>query len=344
MGLFDKLRDPIVLKEDSEAQKQLEQLNAYLATADPQKKEQIEDDIKLLQYGIYGENALMFELKNSHLPMYILHDLFYERNGLTTQIDYLLVTRKLVVIIECKNLYGNITIDAQGNFSRNVQLGRRYQKTGIYSPVTQNQRHLDMVHEIMRETKPALFRSAFDKRFDETYKSVIVLANPSTYLDMRFAPKDIKSKVIKADGLVSYLKKLNDNCDASGMSDKEMKELADFFLEKNQPYTKDYTEKYSSPAQAPAQEEVIGEQRPAAEPIPQNVEETPLYQALRSYRFNKSREEGVKPYFIFNNDQLKRLIESSPATIQELLTVSGFGEAKCKKYGADIIRIISQNK
>lgn len=44
----------------------------------------------------------MFELKNSHMPMYILHDIFFEENGLTTQIDYIVITRKVILIIECK--------------------------------------------------------------------------------------------------------------------------------------------------------------------------------------------------------------------------------------------------
>lgn len=55
----------------------------------------------------------MFELKNSHMPMYILHDIFFEENGLTTQIDYIVITRKVILIIECKNLYGNITVNNQ---------------------------------------------------------------------------------------------------------------------------------------------------------------------------------------------------------------------------------------
>ncbi|WP_418328749.1 nuclease-related domain-containing protein, partial [Ruminococcus sp.] len=88
MGLFDKLREPVVLKEDSSAKKQLEQLDFYSKLAPESVKEQIEQDKKLVYYGIKGEEALMFELKNSHMPMYILHDIFFEENGLTTQIDY----------------------------------------------------------------------------------------------------------------------------------------------------------------------------------------------------------------------------------------------------------------
>lgn len=44
MGLFDKLREPVVLKEDSSAKKQLEQLDFYSKLAPESVKEQIEQD------------------------------------------------------------------------------------------------------------------------------------------------------------------------------------------------------------------------------------------------------------------------------------------------------------
>lgn len=40
------------------------------------------------------------------------------------------------VFIECKNLYGNIEVDSQGNFTRTVSYGKYYKKEGIYSPIT----------------------------------------------------------------------------------------------------------------------------------------------------------------------------------------------------------------
>lgn len=396
MGLFDKLRDPVILKEDSEATVQLEQLTAYLAAAPAEIKPQIEQDIKLVQLGINGEENLLFELKNSHMPMYIMHDLFFERDGLTTQIDYLVVTRKTIIVIECKNLYGEIDIDNQGNFTRKVQLGNRYVKKGIYSPVTQNQRHLDMIHEIRRESKPMLMRNSFDKYFDDIYKSIIVLANPSSVLNMRYAPADIKSRVIKADRLNSYIKELNEKTTAAKMSDKEMKELADFFLEKSIKNTKDYTEKYKNavitaaqaapnsafaqqtmpynrPAAAPAAsnaafaQQTVQYNNQAAAPVVPNaafvqqtapynnqaaapspeapssgLEALPVYQALKSYRYNKSREENIKSYFIYNNAQLEEIIRSSPANMYQLKQIPGFGDKKCEKYGEDILRILSE--
>ena len=52
MGLFDKLREPVVLKEDSSAKKQLEQLDFYSKLAPESVKEQIEQDKKLVYYGL----------------------------------------------------------------------------------------------------------------------------------------------------------------------------------------------------------------------------------------------------------------------------------------------------
>ena len=104
MGFFDKgLKEPVFLKEDSYAQQQLEQLEA-LHTDDAELRKKIDKDIKMLKYGIVGEEQIAFELRNSHIPMYILHDLYLEHDGLTAQLDYVLITKGKTFILECKNL------------------------------------------------------------------------------------------------------------------------------------------------------------------------------------------------------------------------------------------------
>lgn len=50
------------------------------------------------------------------MPMYILHDLYIEDGELSVQIDYLVITRKICFVIECKNLYGDIEINNSGDF------------------------------------------------------------------------------------------------------------------------------------------------------------------------------------------------------------------------------------
>ena len=72
------------------------------------------------------------------------------------------------------------------------------------------------------------------------------------------------------------------------------------------------------------------------------IEETMLFKELKDYRLRKSREENIKPYYIYNNLQLKDLIVKMPKTIQEIQLVDGFGEWKAKKYGCDILEILNK--
>ena len=48
-------------------------------------------------------------------------------------------------MIECKNLVGDIEVNSNGDFIRKLTYGRRVIKNGIYSPITQNRRHLERV-------------------------------------------------------------------------------------------------------------------------------------------------------------------------------------------------------
>jgi superfamily II DNA helicase RecQ len=73
-----------------------------------------------------------------------------------------------------------------------------------------------------------------------------------------------------------------------------------------------------------------------------NVEETDIFKELKVYRLNKSREENIKPYFIYNDKQLKDLISKMPKNKEELKLVSGFGEKKANKYGDAILKIVSK--
>lgn len=375
MGLFDKLREPIVLKESSDAKTALEELDKLLENAPTEIKEQIEYDKRLLYYGVKGEESLMFELKNSHIPMYILHDVFFEENNLKTQIDYIVITRKLVLILECKNLYGNISIDNQGNFTRTIQYGKRYRKEGIYSPITQNQRHLDMIREKRRNSKGILGKMFFDKYFDSNYKSIVVLANSKSVLDMKYAPKEIKAQIVKVDGLINYIKRLNSESTNEAMTDKQMKEIAEFFLSNSVTNSSDFTSKYKIELdrlqkseniteninlniQATVEDDIqaidntaslkdiasdINEEIKSEESKNNNdIESLPVYRALKEYRYRQSKIENIKAYYIFNNSQLELLIRENPKTIDELKGIKGFADVKCSKYGEEILKILSQ--
>jgi hypothetical protein len=212
MGLFDKLKEPVFLKETSVAKEQLEQLKLLLTSVPDDIKSHVEQEIKILTYGIYGEDNIAFELKNSHMPMYILHDIFLEDNGLTAQIDFLIITRKRIFVIECKNMIGNIEINNNGEFIRTVEFYGKYKKEGIYSPITQNQRHMELLKQLRAKAKGNfLTKALFEKNFYNTYRSVVVLANPKTLLNSKYAKKEVKENVIRADQIIEYIKRENND-------------------------------------------------------------------------------------------------------------------------------------
>lgn len=245
MGLFDKIKGPVFYKDDSEAEKQLVALKKLREKATSAQAEHLDQEISKVEAGIIGERQVHFELENSHIPMYVLHDVFLEHNGLTAQIDYLVITRKNSYVIECKNLYGNIEINNSGSFIRAWKYGNKVNKEGIYSPITQNQRHMELIKEIRVQAKGNFITKAiFEKYFYSNYHSIVVLANPKTVLNDKYAKKEVKEQVIRADQLVAYIKKLDEQVKDYSASDKELEEVASFFLEQHKQNPVDYIKKF----------------------------------------------------------------------------------------------------
>ena len=139
------LKKPHFYKADSDSKKQLERLQQLCATAPDRVKPKIERDMKLLAYGIAGEESVAFELNNSYLPIIVLHDLRLEHEELSVQIDYLIITTKFCLVVECKNLFGNLEVNSRGEFIRELDFNGKRKKEGIYSPITQNVRHMEMI-------------------------------------------------------------------------------------------------------------------------------------------------------------------------------------------------------
>lgn len=164
MGLFQKKIGTVFLKEESDAEEFIKKMKELFEKASGELKDEIEKQIKIANYGLQGEKSIAFELRNSGLDMYVLHDIYLEAGELSAQIDYLLVTRKHIYVLECKNLIGNIEVDNEGNFIRSYELAGRKIREGIYSPITQNQRHLQVIKEIGMQRRKMFYQKCFLKK------------------------------------------------------------------------------------------------------------------------------------------------------------------------------------
>lgn len=312
------IQSPTFVKDFSKDHHHLTALNELLIRVnEDEKKDNIERDIKFLKYGIDGENNVYFELKNSFLPILCLHDVRLEYGDYVAQLDFVVISNKFTCILETKKLSGNISIDSDGNFVRAMKnrYGKEY-KEGIYSPVTQNTRHIDILkHVLSKELKinnmPIL--------------SLVVMANPKTIIKKYKCPAEIERTLIKYDQIKTTLEKYqNDKANQYDLAEKGMYDIANLLVKLNTPIEIDFVGKYQL-----SNDEY------------QRKDEAQLREELIAYRLQTSREENIKAYYIFNNNEMEDMIVKYPRTEEELLSVKGFGKAKMEKYGNAVLNIFN---
>ncbi len=326
MALFERFIDTIFLKESNSLERQIEELKSIQDKV--KEKDRIAQDIKLLEYGLYGEKEIAFELKNANLGMYVLSDVILECEGLKAQIDYIIVTKGYTYLVECKNLIGDITVDSKGEFRREYFYNGRKVKESMYSPYAQAERHKDILVKIWLKKSGFIKTLLFEKGFKQNYKVLVVLANSKGILNTKYAPKEIRNCTIRVDNLVSYIKRDLENYDSTLFSSKKMmNEIANGFLNDNvQNY--DYSKKYtfiSADANADANS---------------NYEDLML--ALKEFRKKKAKEKGIPAYYIFTDDELERMLRANISSLEGLKESKILSETKVKFHGQEIVEILSE--
>lgn len=244
MSIFSK-PEITILKESSDAKLYLEKLENLLPKTKGNLNDKIQKEIAITKAGIIGEENILFELKHCGMDLCILHDIYIETNdGRGAQLDFVVFATCGTFIIECKNLFGNIEIDSNGNFIRTIEYNGKRHKEGIYSPITQSERHLSILNDRRNEDMGVL-NKLLSSPVTSTYHSLVVLANPKTIVNDRFAKKEIKNKVIRADQLINLIKKIDSETSILfKVSKKDIKVAAQSLLEKNVETRKDYYSKY----------------------------------------------------------------------------------------------------
>lgn len=256
MGLFSK-PEVVIAKESSNAKEYLRQLEELAEKATGENAKKIAKEIAVVKAGIIGEDNILFELKNSGMDMVVLHDLYIESvSGASAQIDFLVLTPKINFVLECKNLFGNIEINSKGDFIRTIHCGGRYYKEGIYSPITQNQRHLQVLKERRSENDGKILAAWKNYLFKDFFRGLVVLANPKTVVNDRYAKKEVKEQVIRADQLIETIQRMNKASKESASSLKDLKGMGERYLQMHIEKPITYIEKFK-------QEEL--EDQPAAE-------------------------------------------------------------------------------
>ncbi|MCI6899128.1 MAG: HRDC domain-containing protein [Tenericutes bacterium] len=316
-----RFKNQVLYKEDTTTQKELDRMKEYLKTH-PNKD--LENKVKLFEYGLAGEKQVLYELLHSGIGMYILHNVSFEYKGKSAQIDFVVITARCTYFIECKNFIGNITINSKGDFVRTYMKNNRKVTEGTYNPITQSKRHLEIIKEENYDNANILYKMNFEKTFDSFHDYIVVMANPKTIINDKYAPKNIKERLVKADQIIECLKRLESKRDPFRF-EKDIKKVADVYIESNR--EKSLLKSFIAEDE---KENIKGDNK-----------ET-IRSELKKYRLQKAKSLNYKPYFIFNDQTLEEILSIMPRTLTDLKKISGFGDKKIEFYGQDIINIINE--
>ncbi|NED78366.1 DNA helicase RecQ [Streptomyces sp. SID9944] len=66
----------------------------------------------------------------------------------------------------------------------------------------------------------------------------------------------------------------------------------------------------------------------------------PAFEALRAWRAEQAREQGVPAYVIFHDATLREIVTVWPTSVAELGTVGGVGEKKLATYGEGVLGVL----
>lgn len=77
-----------------------------------------------------------------------------------------------------------------------------------------------------------------------------------------------------------------------------------------------------------------------AEKLP--PERKTLYQALKSWRNDLAKAQGRPAYTIARNGQLVELVLKAPKSMAEIKEIEGCGEAFCRLYGKDVLKMLAE--
>ncbi|MFE0249482.1 DNA helicase RecQ [Streptomyces sp. NPDC059010] len=76
----------------------------------------------------------------------------------------------------------------------------------------------------------------------------------------------------------------------------------------------------------------------AAAELPEAL--VPAFEALRAWRAEQAREQGVPAYVIFHDATLREIVTAWPTSVRELGGVSGVGEKKLATYGEGVLQVL----
>lgn len=336
MGLIDnvidsavdafRFKDTVFYKENSDLQNKYDALKKL--NDEYPNNEDLLSELFIVKKGLDGENEIAYQLKKAHIGMYVLRDVKVKYEDLTAQIDYVIITPVYTYYVECKNLVGNITVTDKGDFIREFTINGRKIKKGMYSPLRQVEAQREVIRKIWESNSSAIKKFFASKNFDYYRRVLVVAANQDTILNTNRAPKEMKYKILRADSLIRQIEyDLNHRENDEYLdSKKSMEEMAQSYINLLNNEDINYYDYYKS--------------KYCNNRVKINDD---LKDRLIELRKTRSNEMKIPAYYVFTNDELDKLLEIRPKTIDELKNANILTPVKIKTHGELIINEINKH-
>ena len=153
--------------------------------------------------------------------------------------------------------------------------------------------------------------------------------------------KEVKNTLSEASGellpeLTLHLQSMRDILDR-GFSIESYIKIRNDALLSNQPKTS--VKKAKEPK--PVREKVV-KAKPSIEEIYSDNRHPELIEPLIEWRTGQYLSQNIRAYWVLTQRTLLEIADKCPTTREELLEVNGFGPAKWKQYGEEILEIIAK--
>ena len=299
--------------------------------------------ILLFKIGELGESKVLDELKYSFYPMNIIKDISINIGEFHCQIDFLIITKKSIYLIECKNNGANLKIDSNGSF----YLVKEGKKNRIFSVLNQIERQ-----------KMILEQLDFDVDI-KNIKPIIVYANEETGIEIEDETILRGIDVINLDRLNSLIREKEKDLEEI-YTEEEIEKIKNKLLDpilKNSDYVEENSKKWDEFELRKQLEKNINEkkalekiaERNSAKSIKSNndgskISKDEFGEILEKYLIRKSEKLGVTTTSLMTEMMKDEVLEKMPTTVAQLSKLLVSNSVFFHKISSDLLSMINNIK
>ncbi len=267
--------------------------------------------------GTNGEYAVFSKLRPyEQFGGRLLFNLYFPKaDNTTAEIDMLLITTKGIFVIESKN-YNGIISGGYEDFWWNQKLGNNISYK-FYNPVMQNESHIKILKDYVPENLPIY--------------SVVVFSDRCSFSKLPELPKDVY--VVNNFALNTLINNVLSNTEHL-ISYRDVDSLQAALFQYSQ-VSDDVKAKHIEDVN-----KMLNEHKEIKNTQNQSKEYS-LRDVLLQFRKFKSSKLNVTENYIFSNEELDKLVDFKPLTVEELKQNSILPLAKLYSHGNEIVDLIN---